>query len=114
MPNVQLRAALKLVERGKLCERELLLTERQVMLLQWRLGVKDSVIESLHERIDIATQIREAYRRDSALHALEVVGLTGIITGLEKDLKKQKRKTFIARVGMVAIAGVGAYLILKP
>ncbi|HRO18605.1 MAG TPA: hypothetical protein PLU07_10465, partial [Ferruginibacter sp.] len=90
------------------------LVGRQVLLLEWRVRVKDSVIESLHERIDIAAQIRETYRRDSALHALEVVGLTDVITGLKKDLKKQKRKTFIARAGMVAIAGVGAYLILKP
>ena len=114
VPNVQLRAALKLIEKGKMCERELELVGRQVLLLEWRVRVKDSVIESLHERIDIAAQIRETYRRDSALHALEVVGLTDVITGLKKDLKKQKRKTFIARAGMVAIAGVGAYLILKP
>ena len=114
VPNVQLRAALKLIEKGKMCERELELVGRQVLLLEWRVRVKDSVIESLHKRIDIAAQIRETYRRDSSIHVMEVAGLNCVITGLKKDLKKQKRKTFIARAGMVAIAGVGAYLILKP
>lgn len=114
VPNEQLRAALKLIEKGKLCEKELGHIGKQVSLLENRLKIKDSVVAILYDRLDIADQIRETYRRDSSLYVMEVAGLNGVITVLKKDLKKQKRKTFIARAGMVAIAGVSAYLILKP
>lgn len=114
VPNEQLRAALKLIEKGKLCEKELSLLGRQVVMLENRLNIKDSIVGILYDRLDIAERIRETYRRDSSLYEMEVAGLNGVITVLKKDLKKQKRKTFIARAGMVAIAGVSAYLLLKP
>ncbi|HRN93070.1 MAG TPA: hypothetical protein PLS87_11670 [Ferruginibacter sp.] len=114
VPNDQLRAALKLIEKGKLCEKEVDLLGRQVAMLENRLNIKDSIVGILNDRLSIAEQIRETYRRDSSIYEMEVAGLNGVIIGLKKDLKKQKRKTFIARAGMVAIAGVGAYLILKP
>lgn len=114
LPNTQLRAALKLIEKGRQCEYELELHQQALSIAERRMMTKDSIISIMADRINIAGAIRETYERDVELYQIENRSLSLTIAGLKKDLKKQKRKTTAARIGMVAIAGVAAYIILKP
>ncbi len=113
LPNAQLRAALKLIEQGKQCERELQISERSIEILQGRLILKDSIIGVMADRISIAQNIRETYERDVELYRIENSALAGTIASLRKDLKKQKRKTVMARIGIVAVGALATYIIRK-
>lgn len=109
-----MRTALKLIERGKLCETELSLCYGTNAILEERIVIKDSIIYALYDRLSIADEIQRTYKKDSILFVAENSLLADKIMTLNIALKKQKRKTFIARMTTVIVGGIGAYLILKP
>ncbi len=88
--------------------------ERQVEIMGGRVALKDSIISTLYERLTIAANIRETYERDVQLYKLENAALGNTIERLQRDLKKQKRKTVMARIGIVAVGALATYILIKP
>lgn len=113
LPNTQLRAALKLIEEGKLCADVLKLKESQNELLKNKIDNKDSIIANMYLRLSIASDIKETYVRDLKVYTAQNTSLAVQIMKLEKEIRKQKRKTTWSRIGTFAVVAVGGYLLLK-
>jgi Tfp pilus assembly protein PilF len=113
LPNSQLKLALKKIEEGKLAIAELKLEKSENILLNRRIAIKDSIIASHVQKYSYSENIIESYKRamDTYDEQLKIAGRE--ISQLKKDVKKQKRKTFFARV-VATVATTGAiYFMIK-
>lgn len=113
LPNSQLRKALKLVEEGEQAKRENTILYKQINILENRVDIKDSIITNLNEKYNLQVEIKKTYMRDVELYAMENKALVTTIAKLNKDLKKQKRKTTVQKIITCVVVAAGGYLLLK-
>lgn len=113
LPNSQLRKALKLVEEGEQAKRENTILYKQINILENRVDIKDSIITNLNEKYNLQVEIKKTYMRDVELYAMENKVLVTTIAKLNKDLKKQKRKTTVQKIITCVVVAAGGYLLLK-
>jgi hypothetical protein len=113
LPNSQLKLALKKIEEGKLAIAELKLEQSENELLNKRIAIKDSIIAAHLNRHSYSERIIDSYKRSEASYEEQLKISGREIARLQKDLKRQKRKTFFAKVtGLVATAGT-IYFFIK-
>lgn len=109
IPIVEIKKSINLIERGKVAEKELLLSKEAIILLEKRILVKDSIIAEFKTKEKTYLEIQDNY---DAL----VFSSNEIAQNLEKSLvlanRKYKRQGFMKWVGVAAAFSIG-YLISK-
>lgn len=113
LPNTQLRTALRIIEKAKLQEEELRLVKEQNVFLYQRINVKDSVIRAGANTTTAYQSMVDNYEKDRGLWQTQVAIQSATASVLSKDLKRQKRKTFLVGLtGALSTAGL-LYLLIK-
>lgn len=103
LPNAQLKAALKLIEQGKVDKVELEQVKGQQVQLQEIVKGKDERIVNLSAQITNLSQQTENLSQQSTLK-------DQTITSLNKALRKQKTRTVLAGLSAVLISGAVIFL----
>ena len=112
IPNYQLIGAIKDIESYKILKQEYAITVK-------KLGNRDSLIVSLKDRIGIYVkqdtlykQLIRNYVATEQNQKEQIQKYFDLYTQSQKDLRKQKRKTFWSRVGVIVV-GSGVYLLTR-
>lgn len=114
IPNTQLRIALKLIETGKQDAEELNMQRQYNSLLLKRIELRDSIINNLETLNDYNGLIIKDYITSEQLLIHQKTNLEKDVSYLEKQLKRQKRKTvFTSITSAVGISAAALLLILK-
>lgn len=109
IPNVQLRKAINLIERGKVVEEELQLTKENVSFLQKRLDKKDSIIYKYAVR-DLTWKKVDSNNRIQIDNLNKYVSNSQKIFEIrDKQLKRERKKKWLFLLGGIATS----YFIIK-
>lgn len=98
LPNSQLRTALRLIEKGKFAEQQLMIADSNISVLEARIMTKDQVIlkyDSLEN--SYRSLVSNAEKRVTVAEEKSRLDLEWV-NKLNTDLRKQKRKTTFAWV----------------
>lgn len=109
IPNSQLKIAAKLIERGRVDSAELSFQKKAASLLSEQIQVKESIIAGLSQKIDLQKQIEATYERDKASYLDQISIVNREVLRLQKDVRKQKRKTFFTALAGIAATGLALY-----
>ena len=109
LPISQLWRAIIWIERGKLCEQEVVMLEKLVDNLEQKVGNRDSII-ARHQRNETDYKLMVKYYKDMYANGEEVIkNLDENIRIHQKFIKREKRKKYL-----YAIAGAAfGFFILK-
>lgn len=113
VPDYQLRIALKKIEQGKLDAAELRMTRQQLDLANKSLDLKDSVIAGQRDLVNAYKASGENYRSQLVIHKgrLDIANFN--MDALNKQLRRQKTKTFfVGAAGFLGSIGI-TYLFLR-
>lgn len=112
IPNYQLIGAIKDIESYKILKQEHAITLKKLLN-------RDSLINSLNGRIGLYVKQDSLYKQLVRNYAdvernqkEQIQKYFDLYTQSQKDLRKQKRKTFWSRVGIIAI-GSGVYFLTR-
>lgn len=86
LPLPQLKKAVNLIEKGKVMEQELIVTQKALQLAENRLAVKDSIISLFNKKEDV-------YQSVIANYIKTVSNNERMIGNLEESLNLQKKNT---------------------
>ena len=107
IPDYQLRAAIKDIERGDLCieERNVLLQKVDSALKV--IGLQDSVISLLKKNETAYKEIVKSYVAGERNLREQIQVYFDALEKAKRDLRRQKRKTFfVGLFGLIATSGV--------
>ena len=109
IPNAQLKAAINIIEMGKVEHKELLLTKEKVILLDSSIKVRDKII-SLHQVKDsVHVKMVDGYKSAIGNLNITISNQQQMFDEQKKKLNGQKFKKWVTFV-----LGLGAgYLIFK-
>ena len=82
-------------------------------LLEHNLILKDSVILSKDAQLSLSKMKETNYETILQLRDAQIVNLNGLVEKLNKDIKKNRRKTILKTVGNTALLGGLAYLLIS-
>ena len=82
-------------------------------LLEHNLILKDSIILSKDAQLSLAKMKETNYETILQLRDVQIVNLNGLVEKLNKDIKKNRRKTILKTVGNTALLGGLAYLLIS-
>lgn len=113
IPDEKLRLALKKIEQGKLDAAELQMTRMHLDLANRSMDMKDSVISSQWVLISSFKSSVENYRSQLVMQKARTDIANFNMDALEKQLKRQKIKTwFVGAAGVLGSVGI-AYLLVR-
>ena len=109
--NNKLRDALKLIEMGKIDREKVKLYQEQVIFLNERIAIKDSIIRTYNLKDSSHAKIIETYKSEVENLKAQKNIITDGLTRQNKLMKRQKIKTvFIAIAGPALTTAVFIYL----
>jgi hypothetical protein len=82
-------------------------------LLEHNLMLKDSIILSKDAQLSLAKMKETNYETILQLRDVQIVNLNGLVEKLNKDIKKNRRKTILKTVGNTALLGGLTYLLIS-
>lgn len=113
IPNDTLRLAAEKIEQGKLDFKELELANRNIILLNARVAVKDNKIKEISKNLLIAQQTIQAFKEKDSIHN-EVDKITGNqISSFKKQVRQQKTKKVLIIIGAVIVEVLTLYIKFK-
>lgn len=82
-------------------------------LLEHNLILKDSTILSKDAQLSLSKMKETNYETILQLRDAQIVNLNGLVEKLNKDIKKNKRKTILKTVGNTVLLGGLVYLLIS-
>lgn len=113
IPNSKLQLAAKLIEKGKLDSIELDVQRSNVILLNQRIATKNDIIAEYQLKDSTYKRIFSNYDQEQKNMLDQVVLANKQVLVLQKDVRRQKRKTFITGLAGLLATGLTLYLTTK-
>lgn len=109
LPSSQLKLAIEKIERGKQVERELILTNNKVVILEKRIALKDSLISKYNDNEKYYNKLISNYETSLLNNTSQIQNLEESLRLSKKIGRRQKLSKWI-----IGILGLGlGYLIGK-
>lgn len=109
LPSSQLKLAIEKIERGKQVERELILTNNKVVILEKRIALKDSLISNYNDNEKYYNKLISNYETSLLNNTSQIQNLEESLRLSKKIGRRQKLSKWI-----IGILGLGlGYLIGK-
>jgi hypothetical protein len=99
LPVAQVRAAINLIEKGKVMEDELRYTRNAINILENRLIIKDSVISTLILKENAYKSVFENYKKTISNNEQVVENLNKALTLEKRKFRKQGISKWIGAAG---------------
>ena len=109
IPNVQLRKAINIIENGKIVKKELDLLNQNYVLLEYRISVKDSIINQYIKKEMYWNKIESNYKAQIENYKRYTTNSQNIF---QEQRKKIRNLQFKKWLGILAGVGIG-YVIAK-
>lgn len=109
LPASQLKLAINKIEKAKVVEEELILTQKALEVSEKRIKVKDSIITLFEVKEESYKSIIEGYKKNIANSEQVVANLEKSLTLEKKRVRRQKFNKWV-----IALCGIGfGFLISK-
>jgi len=103
VPNVKLRAAAKLIEKGKIDAERVQLQAEKIDLLNQRISILEDIIETHTEKDSAQAKVTRTYEEELKTTRAQRDLAVQEMKDQNKKYRRQKRKTVIAAVGAAGI-----------
>lgn len=113
IPNSQLRIAARLIEQGRLDSIELNLTKRSFLLSQDVIKEQTKVITAWEGKEDVWKKLEANFEKEKVALLDEVGYANREIVKLNKDIKRQKRKTVLTGIAGLLATALTIYITSK-
>lgn len=110
IPNVNLRAAVKLIEGLQL---DSLMMARDITVLTAKVFQRDKTITALNGKISSYQLLSANYQKQISLMTDQAKISSGWVSSLQKDLKRQRTKTTLVGIAGLIVSGLTLYLATK-
>ena len=111
LPKNVAKEVVKEIIRKDSIQAELTICYDNQKLLENNLVLKDSIIHSKDSQIDLQKQKEVNYETMLQLKDAQITNLNTLVDKLNKDIKKNKRKSFFKKIGNTVVIGGLAYLV---
>lgn len=102
IPQSQLKKAIVSIERGKVCQEELTLTQQKLELSDKRIALKDSLVSELKRKSEFQLGLISSYESTMQNNTKEIFNLKEIIGIQKKQTRREKYKKWV--VGFLGLS----------
>ena len=113
IPDTYLKTGLKLIERGKQCERELKFTKEQKNILLQKVQARDSTIEGYKKIVAAKDTVIFLHQKTESLLKESVELYQTEVMNKDRKISKLKRQSLFTKSGLIATVGIIVILLFK-